>query len=70
MVSFLRTNDQTLVAQNIPLRPHQAGSQMSVTAVLFVRSDGEHQNATAAETMSLFDDTNFARMEIFPDPTA
>ena len=33
----------------------EAASQMAVTAVLFVRADGEHRNATATETTSLFE---------------
>ena len=34
-----------------------AASQMAVTAVLFVRTDGEHRNATATETTSVFENS-------------
>ena len=38
----------------------EAASQMAVTMVLFVRSDGEHRGATAAEMTGLFENTNLA----------
>ena len=38
----------------------EAASQMAVTAVLFARPDGEHRNATAAETTSVFETTHLA----------
>ena len=44
----------------------EAASQM-VAAVLFVRADTEHRNATAAETTSFFENTNFAQ---YPGPVA
>ena len=37
-----------------------AASQMAVTVVLFVRTDGEHRNATATETTSLVENSNLA----------
>ena len=33
----------------------EAASQMIVTAVVFVRTEGEHRNATTADTAMLFD---------------
>ena len=33
---------------------------MAVTAVLFVRTDGEHLNATGTETTSLFENSYLA----------
>ena len=36
------------------------GSADGVTAVLFVRTEGEHRNATATETTSLFENAYLA----------
>ena len=45
----------------------QAASQTAVTSVLFVRTDGEHRNATATQTTSLFDNSHLAH---YPRPVA
>ena len=55
----------------------EAASQVAVTAVLFVRTDGEHQNATAADATCFGSEGCFvsrewsealARLDISPDP--
>ena len=38
----------------------EAASQMAVTAVVSVRTDGKHRNATATETTSLFENSYVA----------
>ena len=45
----------------------EAASQMAVTAVLFVRTDGKHRKATAAGTTSLFENAYVAH---YPRPVA
>ena len=37
-----------------------AAPQMAITAVMFVRSEGEHRNATASETTTLFENSYLA----------